>query len=233
MKPSTDLLLKTGTTYIHCAVPPTNALNKFQKIIQPVQKLLGLSNWQTTHVFLSMDNRIIDRTGAYTVLSEQDAFEYLKTKYPGYTIYSYGTADKNVCSNFKNLFKLINTKSISFYENEFGEYLEQETNPNNSIYGLGWETAQTFWDAMSGLIKGTKLDEKAAITQAAAAYNGKPIPLSTQLQNPTYCSCVVGSLYQPLSGLPVLRYPALTHSFLDQYYQQFDMDFITTTVPEN
>lgn len=232
---SDKLAFKKDVVYIHHA-KPRGLLNTFQAIIQKVQKWMGFTKWDTTHVFASYNNKIIDRTGAYTVTSDEDALRYLKKYYTGYEINSYGSDDKNLADNFTKLFGKISKIDVKdiFVENSFtGEYFCADTvpfQPYNSLYGFGKETALTLQEAYKLVLKGIKVEEDKAIISALDKFSAEKFEISSKLKNPTYCSLTVGELIPSLQELKILRYPALTHAFLDGNYKRFNMSYIKTII---
>lgn len=229
------LAFQKDVVYLH-QVKPTAKLNNFQQIIQRVQRNMGFSMWETTHVFATLNDKIIDRTGVYTVSSQQEAIQYLKDHYAGHEIHSFGSSDVNLIKNFNALHKKISTirQRPIFVEEPFtGEYMCADVasfQPYNSIYGLGKETAITIKDVFALQLKKIKISEKDAIASALEAGTRENFKESTRLINPTYCSLTVGELITSLQSQPILRYPALTHSFLQACYEKFNMSYVKTTI---
>lgn len=232
---SDKLAFKKDVVYIHHA-KPRGLLNTFQAIIQKVQKAMGFTKWESTHVFTSYNNKIIDRTGAYTVTSDEDAQRYLKEHYSGYEINSYGSDDEHLTSNFNSLYKKISTTKVKpiFVEDPFtGEYFCADTvpfQPYNSLYGFGKETTLTIKEAYNLVLKGVKVSEDKAIISALGTSVDQKFKDSSKLKNPTYCSLTIGELMPSLQGLTILRYPALAHAFLDTHYKRFNMSYIKTII---
>jgi hypothetical protein len=233
--PTTSFPVLKDTVYFHFA-KPLGTLNPFQSLIQRVQNAMGFTKWETTHVFVSCNNQIIDRTGVFTLTTDQDAHEYLIKNYNGYEVNSYGTSDKNVLANFSSYFKFISTvatKPVYTEDPITGEYYAATTiqyQPNNTVYGIGKETAVTLKESFQLLMSGTKISETDAIRKATDVVIAAKFLPSTQLKNPTYCSLTIGGLITPLYGQSILRYPALSHAFLSKSYIDLGMSYLQTII---
>ncbi len=210
--------IQKDNVYVHFARPnfPTSG---FRSIIQRVQQYMGWSQWETTHVFATYNNKIIDRTGAFTVTSETEAIAYLQKNYKGYRISSYGIKDSVLSNNFSELFNFINKKEVFFFEGEQGEvYGKTLYSPNNTAYGIGTESLITAKEVIKLYLTGFKMSEKSAIEKA----NGNLLIVpSNTLKNPTYCSLTISGLFPIVTSDPIYRYPALSHSLFESYYKQF------------
>ncbi len=235
-KPIIEQFVRDDTVFIHFTKPLANP-NRFQKVIQKVQHLMGWSKWETTHVFASCNKTIFDRVGVKTVTGTPG--DYFKQHYKGQQIDSFGITDPNMVSDFNKLTELVSKKDIHnvFTEEPFsGEYYLAETvkyAPNNSVYGIGNESVKTIKDTLALALKGTIISEDKAIKEAEEALKLKSdafIP-SSKLKNPTYCSLTIQELIPALEGQRILRYPALSHS-LFQDYIKYNMIRITTTIDE-
>lgn len=228
--PNDAPVIKKDTVYFHF-VKPTAKPNVFQSLIQYVQKNLGFSKYETTHVFVSLNEKIIDRTGIYTVTSGDDAEGYLRKNYTGHTIESFGIRNMNLQTNFLSLFNFINLQKPYFFEDETGEVFGRTTiYPNNSIYALGLPTLTTLKEVGSSMILRIPISEADAIKKANAGFSFKT---ADKLENPTYCSLTVGVLIPELRNLQLLRYPALTHSLFESTYKANGIDWFVTVIEKN
>ena len=213
-----QLKIEDNTTYIYFTEPKKP--NNFQNTIQFMQKILGLTNWKTTHVFASCGKKLINRTGSHTVLKEfknkDGIIEYVKTTYNNHNIKIYSLNNVNANSNFDSLYNHINkNKDYSFEDLETGEvYGYTQYKPNNTLYGMGSETLITGYELLSYICSGRKIDEDKVLGDM------KPLTVEPKdnntLKNPTYCSLVLGELIPEIKDKLFTRYPSLTQSYVEK-----------------
>lgn len=214
-----------NTVYIHFATP-TGPLGTFQKIIQTVQQRLGFSFWKTTHTFVSYNNKILDRTGAYTFLTEKEIGEYFREKYPNARIDSFGTESEVIIQNFLRSFDFINTEEVLPPSEPFESPITYR--PNNTLYGFGKETLRTFREAVSGILL------HRTIVEAMETDQQLDFTELRELKNPTYCSLTIPLLI-PNFSTSVALYPAFSQAFFMENYVRMGMTCIeteVTSVPE-
>lgn len=228
------ILYQTDLLYIHCS-RPNKALNRFQEFIQYVQNKMGFSCWHTTHVFVSYNGHIIDRTGLYTVTTKEEGMRYLQNNYRGYSIESYGVSDPNIAKTFTDLYDTISkTRGFRMIHDEYmGDEIFVENlvyQPNNTMYGIGRATIANIQDVLKLHITGAIVKESEAIQQGLVAMKDTRFEAWSTQKNPAFCSVIMQNLVPALRDLTLTRYPALTHSFLETLFEEKWMSKVTTKI---
>lgn len=219
--------LDRDTLYFHF-VTPSPMLSRFQRMIQSVQREMGFTLWTTTHLFVSYNNQIFDKSGPQTITSLGETAKYLQSNYPGYTIESYASDNPAFVLNFKNLVEHVNTLETADPQDANGDVIVKiEYKSTTTSYTSGTETSHTMKDLALLKIAGIKMSEAEAIRKANVEGIFTP---SSELKNPSYCSHTTGELIPELKDQTLLRYPALLHSLFEEENHKFRMPYSRTII---